>query len=208
LTEELHEVDLWEVLWSCKTRKGLAQIWRESKINFDALEKLCKGNVADRMRLRALVAQAMALGQLRGMQYGTQIGVRSGGTIAESMVKYPSVTRLLLKGFEEYIPPYRNGTPEEPKENSHEKASTLEICRALDVVNEPLPWPDLRKENRLWANWTKNPTVKMAITHARKDALQSAIDEKFIALLREVGDEGTIFGRFQVKQRGVAKRRT
>ena len=104
------------------------------------------------------------------------------------MLKYPSVTRLLLR--------------EKPK------ASTLEVCRALEVANEPLPWPQLRKKNRLWTAWSKNSTVKMAISHARKDAVQTSFDEKFIALLKGIGDEGTVFDRFQVKKRALAKRRT
>src|SRR3974390_1170376 len=108
MSEELHEVDLWKIVWGCTSRKELKRLWDGLRSDFEKLEKLCNGDVPSIMRLRGFAARAIAIGTIRGLQHGTQLGVRSGGTIAESMLKYPSVTRLLLRGFEDFIPPYRD----------------------------------------------------------------------------------------------------
>lgn len=183
---ELEDVDVWRIVWGCKTKKEFFNLFQQARSNFAHIEKLCNGDVDSLMRLRMYGARMMALGIIRGLQFGSQIGSKVEGTIAASISGHASVARLLV---------------EEPK------ASSLDVCRALDKVNEPLPWLKLSRVSRFWEDHAKTSTVKMAITLARKAALQSAADEEFIALIRGIGDEGTVFERFQFTKRAVAKHR-
>jgi hypothetical protein len=91
------------------------------------------------------------------------------------------------------------------------KASSLEICEALDRLKKrpTIPWPKLKKESTYWIDHARNPVVKAAISNARRDARQAAIDRTLLTLVKSIGDEGSIFGDdiFNVKERAVASKR-
>lgn len=132
------------------------------------------------------MAGMFALGAIRGMQFGRRLERESNeGTIANStFLKHASVVKFLVK---------------------QPKTSTLDICHALDKLNVRMPWRELKRENRTWAENMKNPLVKMAITNARKAALQAAAYREFVTMLDEIGEESSIFYKFQIKKRGLKK---
>jgi hypothetical protein len=104
------------------------------------------------------------------------------------MLRYPSVVKLLLR---------------EPV------ASSSEVCEALDKLDAKLPWPRLLGKSPFWKTHAKNPTVKAAISNARRDARQSAIDKRLLSLVKGIGDAGSIFDDdlFNVKERAVGGKR-
>lgn len=183
---ELEEVDLWKVLKSVKTEDDYWSLFHKARAFDHEIKKFCNGDVQAINRLRAHQARMYALGAVRGLQFGSKIGSRVENTIAASLTRHAPVRRLLLA---------------EPK------ASTLDVCKAIDKVNEPLPWIKLSKQSRFWIDHAKTSTVKMAITLARKEALQIDTDERFIALIRGVSEGGSVFDQFEFVKRAVAKRR-
>ena len=194
---------LWDIIRACKTREDFLNMQSEAKGNESALLKVCRTaffakieedetpSFADlRMHIDYLKARIFAFGLIRGMQQGTLLGRGSKGSATTSpMLQYPSVVRLLLRK------PVANST---------------DICDALDKVQAEIPWPKLRNKNPFWKPHSKNPTVKAAISNARKDAQQAAIDEWLLAQVKGIGDAGSIFDDddFKVKERAVGKRRT
>jgi hypothetical protein len=142
------------------------------------------------MHIDYLKARMFAFGLIRGMQQGTLLGGGSKGSATTSpMLQFPSVVRLLLR---------------DPV------ASSADVCDALDRVRAEIPWPKLRNRNPFWKPHSKNPTVKAAISNARKDAQQAAIDERLLAQVKGIRNTGSIFDNdgFKVKERMVGKRRT
>ena len=116
------------------------------------------------------------------MQLGRELERERGNDksiIIPTILKHSSVRRLLLK---------------------HPKATTLEVCRALDDEIEELPWPKLRKYIT-WEAVSKRPIVKMAISDARKAAIQEVLFSEFLAVAKGVGD-GDIINQFRLKKFG------
>lgn len=183
---ELEEADLWKVLKSVKTEDDYWSLWEKARTFDHQIEEFCNGDVHAINRLRAHAARMHALGAIRGLQFGTKLGSRVENTIAASLTRHAPVRRLLLA---------------EPK------ASTLDVCKAMDKVNAPLPWPKLSRKSRFWVDHATTSTVKMAITLARKEALQTDTDERFIALIKGVSEWGSVFGQIEFVKRAVAKRR-
>lgn len=175
---------LWDTLWACKTREDFLRLKRGAQDNRRALARVCgRGDV------EYFAAQLFAWGLIRGMQQGTLLGRGSKGSVTtEPMLKYPSVVKLLLQ---------------EPV------ASSLEVCEALDKVKANLPWPKPEKKSQFWIDHARNPKVKAAISNARTDARQAAIDKRLLSLVKRIGDEGSIFDDdlFNVKERAVAGKR-
>jgi hypothetical protein len=182
MANEPEEVELWPLVMGCKSPKDFRRLFKEAKANYDALVKLLNEQPQSVTVLHHFGARMNAIGIIRGAQFGTSISRDYGGTIADSMLKHSSVAKLLTQ------------TP---------KATTKEVCRALDRVNEPLPWPELRREDRFWNRWATNSTVKMAISNARKAALQRLSDEEWLSVIKGVGDEGSIFSKFQIRKRKI-----
>jgi hypothetical protein len=188
---ELEEADLWKVLKSVKTEDDYWSLFHKARSFDHQIDKFCNGNVQAMNRLRAYAANMYALGAVRGVQFGSILGKRVENTIAASLTRHASVRRLLTA---------------EPK------VSTPEVCKALDKVNEPLPWPKLSRKSRFWVDHAKTSTVKMAITLARREARQTDTDEQFTELIRAVGGGvsgggGPVFDQFEFVKRAVGKRR-
>jgi hypothetical protein len=187
VAEEAQEVDLWRIVKSVKTRDDFRRLFRRATFRYQMLERfLRKGPTqADAKRvtvLRGFGARMFALGAIRGMQFGRQIEIDSKrATIANSIfLKYDSVAKLLVK---------------EPK------ATNREICLALDRLKARMPWSELKRQNLTWEECKNNPTVKMAIMNARKAALQAAAYREFVAQLDAIGNEGSVFSKYQFKNR-------
>lgn len=201
---------LWDIIRSCKTREDFLNMQFEAKRDESALlkvgytdffhrldEKTDESAEDDnrsfmqlRMHLDYLKARMFAFGCIRGMQMGTLLGRGSKGSLTTSpLLQYPSVVRLLLR---------------------KPLASSSDVCDALDKVQAELPWLKLKSKNPFWKPHAKNPTVKAAISNARKDAQQAAIDDWLLALVKGIGGAGSIFDDddFKVKERAVGKRRT
>jgi hypothetical protein len=194
---------LWNIIRACKTREDFLNMQSEAMGNESALLRVCytaffakieadeSPSFADlRMHIDYLKARMFAFGLIRGMQQGTLLGRGSKGSATTSpMLQFPSVVRLLLR---------------EPV------ASSADVCDALDRVRAEIPWPKLRNRNPFWKPHSKNPTVKAAISNARKDAQQAAIDERLLAQVKGIRNTGSIFDNdgFKVKERMVGKRRT
>lgn len=194
-----------DIIVACKSREEFLDLQYAAKNNESALLKACYGAFFYRLsnesavnddnnsfgqlrgHLDYLKARMFAFGFIRGLQQGTVLGTRPKGEVTASIVRHPSVVKLLLR---------------EPK------VSTKVICRELDVVGEQLWWPRLEKKNRLWAGHDRESTVKMAISHARKEAKQQDIDNRLLALIRAVGDTGSAMDeRLNPKRRAMGKRR-
>ena len=124
-----------------------------------------------------------ALGFVRGMQQGWRLDTKHAETKGTTILKHASVRRLLLR---------------------QPKATTLEVCKALDKVIG-MPWPELRKKYGTWEAAFKQPLVKVAITDARKAAIQEAIFSEFLVVAKAVGDKGSILNKFRVKLSGIRK---
>lgn len=182
MVNEPEEVELWPFVRECKSQEDFRKLYLRAKTNYFRLERLLNEQPRAVTSLRRYGATMMAIGIIRGAQFGASIGREYGGTIADLMLKHSSVAKLLTQ------------TP---------KATTKEVCRALDIVNEPLPWPELRRESRFWIEWATDSTVKMAISNARKAALQRLSDEEWFSIIKGVGDEGTIFSKFQIRKRKI-----
>ena len=179
MTDELKEVDLWELVWKCGHPVEFDRLRREAKAEYDRLLKLCRGQQEDVMSLSRFGAHMLAWGIIRGTRWGYEIGEkRPDDTVVSKILKSVTVVNLLLK------------TP---------KVSTVEICNVLDDKKIPLPWPELRKEE-LWATCATKSKVKMAVSHARKAAKQMASDERWLHLINS-GDAGDLFSDFRFKDR-------
>jgi Zn-dependent oligopeptidase len=205
LKPKLNEVNIWEIFWQLKTREDYFALNRQVRSDYAQLEKLCNGDVDAIMRLRTYGESKMAWGILRGLQFGSQLGNKVENTIAAAITKHASVRRLLVK--EPVVSTLKHASMATLLAMKPVVSTTLEVCQALDKVNEPLPWLKLSRKSRFWVDHAKTSTVKMAITLARKAALQSALDEEFIQLIKAIGDVGSLFERFQSTKRAVAKRR-
>jgi hypothetical protein len=182
MADEPEEVELWPLVMGCKSRKDMRRLWRQAKTNYFGLEKFLTEQPQAITSLRQYGATMMAIGIVRGAQFGLSLGREYGGATADSMVKHSSVAKLLTQS---------------------PKATTIEVCRALDRANEPLPWPDLKRKSRFWSEWATNTTVKMAISNARKAALQKQSDEEWLSIIKGVGDLGSIFSKFQMRKRRI-----
>ena len=113
-----------------KPRRSFSTLFAQARSNFAHIEKLWTvRRPHSSCILRDAPARMMALGIILGLQFGSQIGSKVEGTIAASISGHASVARLLV---------------EEPR------ASSLDVCRALDKVNEPLPWLKLSRVSRFW----------------------------------------------------------
>lgn len=199
---------LWDIIRDCKTREDFLNLQSEAIADESALLKVCRAaffhrlgetnESADgdnqsfmqlRMHVDYLKARMFAFGCIRGMQQGTLLGTASRGSLTTSpILQYASVRKLLLR---------------------KPVASSPDVCDALDKVQAELPWPKLKSKNPFWKPHAKNPTVKAAISNARKDAQQAAIDEWLLALVKGIGDAGSMFDDddFKVKERAMGKRR-
>ncbi len=182
MVNEPEEIELWSFVRECKSREDFRKLYLRARTNYFRLERLLNEQPRAITSLRRYGAIMMAIGIIRGAQFGTSIGREYGGTIADSMLRHSSVAKLLTQ---------------------NPKATTKEVCRALDAVNEPLPWPKLKRESRFWIEWAADSTVKMAISNARKAALQKLSDEEWISIIKGVGDEGSIFSKFQIRKRKI-----
>jgi hypothetical protein len=205
MAPELNEVNIWEIFWQLKTRKDYLALNRQVRSDYARLERLCNGDVDAIMRLRTYGESKMAWGILRGLQFGSRLGSKSEGTIADSITRHASVRRLLVK--EPLVSTLKHASMATLLAMEPTVSTTLEVCQALDKVNAPLPWLRLSRKSRFWVDHAKTSTVKMAITLARKAALQSALDEEFIKVIKAIGDAGSVFDRYQFVERAVAKRR-
>jgi len=175
---------LWETLWGCKNTTELQRLKQETRANRRALLKVSRRDDVDYFG-----ARMFAFGLIRGMQQGTLLGRGAEGSATTApMLRYPSVVKLLLQ---------------------NPVASSLEVCDVLDRVKAKLPWPKLLKESEFWIDHARKEEVKAAISNARRDARQSAIDKSLISLVKSIGGEGSIFDDdiFNVKERAVAGQR-
>ncbi len=186
VADGIEQADLWNIIQKCKTNRDFQTLFHRNTGYYEALKRCLQNEDAGLETLMKFSAGMFALGAIRGMQFGRRLERESNeGTIANStFVKHASVLKLLIK---------------EPK------ASTLDICHALDKLGVRLPWRELKRENRTWAENVKNPLVKVAITNARKAAMQAAAYSAFVTMLDQIGDDGSIFTRFQLKQRDLKK---
>jgi hypothetical protein len=182
---------LWETLWGCKNGEDFLRLKQKVRNDRRSLTKVRHGEegTPSLMEVHSFGARMFALGLIRGMQQGTLLGSGSkGSATTEPMLQYPSVVKLLLR---------------EPV------VSSLEVCEVLDKVKANLPWPKFAKKSKYWIDHARNPSVKAAISNARTDARQSAIDKRFLSLVKSIGDAGSIFDDdlFNVKKRAVAGKR-
>ena len=181
---------LWDILWSCKTRKDFLQMQREMKNNERALKRVLRGESSAQLELYGM--RMLVFGIIRGMQQGALLGVSSATAVTAPILSHPSIAKLLVR---------------------KRIASSLAVCEALDGVKAELPsggvWSRLKKKDPRWVVWADNPNVKMAISNARKDAQQAALDEKFLVLIKGIGLAGSIFEdeQFNLKPRKVGKHR-
>jgi hypothetical protein len=191
---KFRHVDVWsEIIWPIKTYEDYRLTTLAMMDDLAALREMCGKDDESLMRLRYYGARLFAVGIIRGMQQGTVLGLRSTSPLIAAVLKHPSVVKLLL---------------------TKPVASSLDICKALDKARAPLPrgtgvWNTLRKDNPKWAAWAEEQNVKMLISQARKEATQASLDERFLALVKGIGDVGSVFDeRFNVKPRPIGKTRT
>lgn len=186
VADGIEQADLWNIIRNCKTNREFQMLFHRNTSHYEALKNGWCTDDAGLHRLMKFSAGMFAVGAIRGMQFGRRLERESNErTLANStFFKHASVVKLLVK---------------EPK------SSTLSICRALDSSDVRLPWRELKRENRTWVENAKNPLVKVAITNARKAALQAAAYAEFVAMLDAIGDEGSIFTKFQFKKRDLKR---
>ena len=181
-------VDVWNLVGRCKSRAGYRRLYLHVKVRYDQLKTVAhSADSRPRFHARAETilseygAAMYALGFVRGMQLGRELDSKTEGGTVGPILKHAPIRRLLL---------------------SQPKASTLEVCRELDKV-EGMPWPELRKRYGGWEAASKQPLVKMAITNARKAAVQAAKFDEFLTVAKAVGDEGSILNQFRQKKYGL-----
>jgi hypothetical protein len=186
--------NVWELVSRCKTRAGYISLAKHAGFRFRQIKRLVAQSIAHHHTLDGkpvsndtilgeYAASVYAFAFVRGMQLGREIERERGNDtsiIIPTILKHSSVRRLLLR---------------------HPKATTLEVCRALDDEIEELPWPKLRKYIT-WEAVSKRPIVKMAITDARKAAIQEVLFSEFLAVAKGAGDEGSIVKQFRLKKFG------
>jgi hypothetical protein len=184
-------LNLIEVIRRCTTREEFSNLWSRASFRHYRLEKIvAKSPVTFRNRdgqttpaetiLSEFATEMLAIGFIRGMQLGRELDTKTEGTLGP-ILKHSAVRRLLIR----------------PKP----KATALEICRALDKV-QGMPWPNLRKRYGTWEAAVKHHLVKVAITDARKAAIQENVFSEFLAVVKGVGDDGSILNQFRLKKYG------
>lgn len=184
--------NIWELVSRCKTHAGYIRVIKQAKarqillMSFiaQALDgRTPRATTASAERTHAEELAAMfALGFVRGLQQGRILDSKSEGTVGP-ILKHAAVRRLLLR---------------------QPKASSLEICRALDDAEEKMPkgWRFRNECGGVWERAAKQPLVRMAITSARKAAIEEAICSEFRAVAKGVGDKGSILNKFRLKKFG------
>ena len=171
---ELKEVDTLELMWRCEEPGGIAKLRRESKPYHARLVALCKGQLGNLMALRDFTARIVAFSFVRGARFGYELKDRQlVSTVVREILKSVAVRKLLMK------------TP---------RVSTLEICSALDDRGIRLPWPELRKQGECWATCATKSKVKMAISHARKAAIDLTEDERWLRVVNTTQAEFRLAG--------------
>jgi hypothetical protein len=180
-------VNIWALVGHCKSHSTYVRLWKHA---YARRTKLLKSVTDDNGLLQACLNEyttaLYAIGFVVGMQQGYRL---NGNTMGETrgtgglILKHAAVRRLLLR---------------------QPKATTLEVCKALDKA-VGMPWPKLRKKYGTWEAAVKEPLVKVAITDARKAAIQEAIFSEFLAVAKGVGDGGSILNKFRVKEFGLRK---
>jgi hypothetical protein len=179
-------VNIWALVGRCKSRSTYNRLWKHAYARHAKLKSVTDDNGLLQASLAEYATALYALGFVRGMQQGYRL---DGNTVGETkgtvglILKHAAVRRLLLM---------------------QPKASTFGICKALDKA-VGMPWPELRKKYGTWEEAVKEPLVKVAITDARKAAIQEAIFSEFLAVAKAVGDGGSILNKFRVKQSGIHK---
>lgn len=185
VADGIEQADLWGIIRSCKTNRDFQMLFYSNTAKYETLKRYC---AHDLDRLRKFSAGMFALGAIRGMQFGRHLDSITSSTVVQVFLKHASIRTLLLK------------TP---------RSSAIEICRALDKLDQPMPgggaWRDLKRKNSLWSECTKNPLVKVAITNARKAAMQAAEYEEMLAVVDGVGEAGSVFSRFNYVRNGLRK---
>ncbi|MGA7830654.1 MAG: hypothetical protein WCA21_06830 [Terracidiphilus sp.] len=184
-------VNLWELVSRCKTRAGYIRLWKHARFRHSQLERLTAQSVAHCHTLDGrpvsadtilseVVAAMYAIGFVRGMQLGRELerDRETGGTVG-----------LLLKHA-----PVRHALLHQPEK------TTEEICEVLDNYDVELPGK-LRGQGT-WGRFQRKPLVKVAISNARKAAIQEAMFAEFMAVAKGVGHEGSIVNQFRLKKFG------
>lgn len=182
-------VNVWELVSRCKTRAGYRRLWKHARVRHSQLGGLAAQSVAHCHTLDGRLTSAdtilseygaamFALGFVRGMQLGRELerDSKAPGTVG-LILKHAAVRRLLLR-----------------------RATTEEICSALDDKDEPLPGK-LRGQGT-WGRLRRKPLVKVVIADARKAAIQEAVFAEFLAIAKGVGDDGSILRQFRLKKFG------
>ncbi len=173
--------NVWVLVSRCKTRAGFQRLWKHATMRHTQIKRrLDQSKISDTL-LSEFGASMMALGIVRGMQLGRELERESkrSGT-SGLLLKHASVRRLLLR-----------------------RATTKEICSALDEKDVPLPGK--LRGTGTWERLMKEPLVKVAVADARKAATQEAMFSEFMAISKGVGDDGSILKTFQPKKFGWPK---
>jgi hypothetical protein len=185
--------NIWELVSRCKTHAGYIRLFKQAKARqimlmsfivqaLDGHPPHATTASAERIHAEELAA-IYAIGFVNGLQQGRRLDSKSEGTVGP-ILKHAAVRRLLLR---------------------QPKASALEVCMALDKVEEKMPkgWKFRTECGGVWERAVKQPLVRVAITNARKAAIEEAICSEFLAVAKGVGEKGSILNKFRPKKYGL-----
>jgi hypothetical protein len=173
---ELKASDLSSIFWRQLNSDGIENLAQDIKQQH--LKVMALLDQKDFQQLRNLVSHVVALGAIRGLNWGLRLKDRDSrrkaagdNQIVKCIIKHPKIVSALLQ------------TP---------KVSTRDICLMLDNNGQSLPWYGLdNKDQRapssklarvqnLWSDYYKHDTVKNAIKRARNEALQIVEDIRYL----------------------------
>ena len=184
IVKMLESRNVWRTIKDCKSPKDMHWLlWRCTHCYARLKTDGCKAEPDLAGVLEAFGTFMVALGFIRGMQFGRELDTKTQGNV-DSLLRHAAIRKLLL------IEP---------------KASTLKICQALDKVGEGVPWPKLQKEFGCWERAVSHQSVRTLITNSRKAALQDAAFQEFLSVASGAGDEGSITNQFRPKKYGLAR---
>jgi hypothetical protein len=193
IVKMLESRDIWKIIKKCKSPEDMDQLlWRCTGL-YSWLIMMIKLDYSENRPISANIeafgTYMVALGFIRGMQFGRELDSKTEGNVA-LLLRHPAIRKLLLQ---------------EPK------ASSLVICQALDK-KERMPrtkgWSEIIKkyggnQYGIWKLAVGETSVRTLITNARRVAVQDATFKEFASVASGVGDEGSITNKFRPKKYAV-----
>jgi hypothetical protein len=184
---DLSAADLSDIFWRKDDDDGVRNLVGSINQQHRKMKKLLDERAYQ--ELRTFVAQVVALGAIRGLNWGLALKERDSrrkkagsDQIVRCILKHQKVVELLL---------------------ASPKVSTRDICVTLDNRTQRLPWPKLARVDRLWSAHYSNATVKNAIKRARNEALQTVEDIRYLRPLTRTKRSSKTLEQMDRNRRGA-----